>query len=175
MPKLLKRIVDGIYQLNRWIGEMMSWAILGMVVVTFAIVILRYFFNTGWVWMQEIVIYLHAFVFLLACGSTLVQDGHVRVDIFYREASPKTKRRIDLLGALFLLLPTCLLIFYQAFPFVMDSWSVLEGSKDGGGLEGVFILKTAILAFCILTFLQALAMAGRFFLGEAMTEGELNG
>ena len=143
-------------RINRFIGRTIPWCTLGMVLVTFAIVVLRYAFERGWVWMQEIVIYLHAFTFLLAAGYALARDEHVRVDIFYRPASPQRKAWVNLLGSVFLLIPMCAVLFYQSYPYVIASWSVLEGSKDGGGLEAVFLLKTAIPLFCLLLFAQAL-------------------
>ena len=144
-------------RLNRLIGRTIPWCTLGMVLVTFTIVILRYAFERGWVWMQEIVLYLHAFTFLLAAGYALARDEHVRVDIFYRPASERRKAWINLLGSALLLIPTCAVLFYQSLPYVIASWSVLEGSKDGGGLEAVYLLKTAIPLFCLLLFAQAIA------------------
>lgn len=144
-------------RMNRLIGRTIPWCTLGMVLVTFLIVVLRYVFERGWVWMQEIVIYLHAFTFLLAAGYALSRDAHVRVDIFYRPASSRRKAWINLLGCAFLLVPMCAVLFYQSLPYVFASWSVLEGSKDGGGLEAVFLLKTAIPLFCLLLFAQAVA------------------
>ena len=132
-----------------------------MVLITFLVVIFRYVFNIGWVWMQEIVLYMHAFVFLVGAGYTLFKDAHVRVDIFYRRLSDRKKAWVNLLGSIFLLFPTCGLIFYQACPFVLDSWKVLEGSKDGGGLEGVYLLKTTILIYCALLLLQGVSICGR--------------
>ena len=123
-----------------------------MVLVTFVIVVLRYAFERGWVWMQEIVIYLHAFTFLLAAEYALARDEHVRVDILYRPASPRRKAWINLLGSLFLLMPMCAVLSYHSYPYVIASWSVLEGSKDGGGLEAVFSSKRPyrFSAFCSL-------------------------
>ncbi|MGB0604540.1 MAG: TRAP transporter small permease subunit [Candidatus Latescibacterota bacterium] len=144
-------------RINRFIGRTIPWCTLGMVLVTFVIVVLRYAFERGWVWMQEIVVYLHAFTFLLAAGYALARDEHVRVDILYRPASPRRKAWINLLGSLFLLMPMCAVLSYHSYPYVIASWSVLEGSKDGGGLEAVFLLKTAIPLFCLLLFAQALA------------------
>ena len=143
--------------LNRLVDRSVPWLTLGMVLVTFVVVVLRYLFGRGWVWMQEIVIYLHAFTFLLAAGYALARDEHVRVDILYRPASPRRKAWINLLGSLFLLMPMCAVLSYHSYPYVIASWSVLEGSKDGGGLEAVFLLKTAIPLFCLLLFAQALA------------------
>lgn len=132
-----------------------------MVLVTFTIVVLRYVFESGWVWMQEVVLYMHAFVFLIGSAYALGRDAHVRVDILYRPLSERGKAVVNGIGSLVILIPICLVIFYQAYPYVLDSWRVLEGSKDGGGLEAVFLLKTGILLFCVLLLLQALAILRR--------------
>lgn len=134
-----------------------------MVVVTFVIVCLRYLFNLGWVWLQELVLYCHAAVFLLSCASVLRKQGHVRVDVFYRGFSQIQKHRLDTLGALLLVAPTSLVILFTSLPYVSDSWRVLEGSKDGGGLEAVFLLKSLIPLFALLLLLQALSLAWEDF------------
>lgn len=162
---MLRRFVDWVDGLNDWVGRTVSWLGLGMVGITFLIVVLRYCFSLGWVWMQELVLFLHAIIFLAASGWALKRDAHVRVDIFYRGASERYRHWVNLLGSLFLLLPTCALIWYQAWPFVWDSWEVLEGSKDGGGLEAVYFIKTFILVFALLLFLQGVALMGRSWLG----------
>ncbi|MEE3235499.1 MAG: TRAP transporter small permease subunit [Candidatus Latescibacterota bacterium] len=130
-----------------------------MVIISFVIVVLRYLFERGWVWMQELVVYLHAFSFLLAAGHTLAHDEHVRVDIFYRNSNIRSKALVDLIGSVFLLLPVCIVLAYLSVPYVIASWNVWEGSKDGGGLEAVFLLKTAIPLFCFFLGLQGISLA----------------
>ena len=144
--------------LNRLVGLTVPWLTLGMVGATFAIVVLRYVFGRSWVWPQELVTFLHALTFLLAAGWALARDAHVRVDLFYRRQSPRRRALTDLAGALFLLGPAAGVILYQSVPFVVDAWAVFEGSKDPGGLEAVFLLKSAIPLFCILLLLQALVL-----------------
>ena len=145
-------------RLNRLVDRTVPWLTLGMVLVTFVVVVLRYLFGRGWVWMQEIALYMHAITFLLAAGYTLSRDAHVRVDILYRPLSERGKALVTLLGSLLLLVPCCLVLGYQSLPFVADRWAVLEGSKDGGGLEAVYLLKTAIPLCCLLLLLQAAAI-----------------
>ena len=88
----------------------------------------------------------------------MAQDEHVRVDIFYRNSNIRNKAIVDLLGSIFLLLPVCVILAYLSIPYVVASWKVLEGSKDGGGLEAVFLLKTAIPLFCIFLGAQAISL-----------------
>ena len=148
-------------RLNQVVEKTIPWLTLLMVLLTFLIVVLRYAFEHNWIWMQESVTYLHAFVFLFASAYALWRNAHVRVDIFYRPMSEKKKGLVNLLGCLFLLIPFCCVVFYQALPYVLDSWHVLEGSKDPGGLNAIFILKSAIPIFALLLFLQALSIVHR--------------
>ena len=69
-----------------------------MVLVTFVVVVMRYVFDAGLIWLQESVVWMHAFVFMMGAAYTLQQENHVRVDIFYQEMSASRKAWIDLLG-----------------------------------------------------------------------------
>jgi len=126
-----------------------------MVLLIFVIVVLRYGFNLGWIWLQESVTYLHVSVFTIVTAWALQQDGHVRVDIFYAEMSVKKRALVDLLGTLFFLVPFCLFILIVAWPYVTSSWKLLEGSREAGGLPLVFLLKTLILIMPALLLGQA--------------------
>ena len=79
----IDRITEGF-------GVVIRWLTLFMVLLTFAIVVLRYGFNIGWIAMQESVLYLHGLVFMLGAAYTLKADGHVRVDIFYQKLQCQT-------------------------------------------------------------------------------------
>lgn len=148
------RFLEGI---NEWIGRLVSWLTLAMVVTTFAVVVLRYAFDLGWIAMQESVIYLHAMVFLLGAAYTLKHEGHVRVDIFFRKLPAIAQAWVDLLGTLFLLLPVCGFIAWISWDYVVQSWALKEGSREAGGLPWVYWLKTLIPAVAVLLILQGLA------------------
>lgn len=135
-----------------------------MVLVTFAVVILRYVFSFGWVWLQESYVWMHGVVFMVGAGYTLLHNGHVRVDIFYRPASLRYKATIDILGSLLLLLPMVTLVFLVGFGYVASSWSMLEESREAGGLPGLFLLKAMILVFSVLMAMQGLSLAVRSLL-----------
>lgn len=148
-----------------------------MVLVAFVVVVLRYVFAIGWVWLQESYVWMHGIVFMVGAGYTLLHNGHVRVDIFYRPASLRYKALVDILGSLFLLAPMLVFVVVVAYGYVMGSWAILEESREAGGLPGLFLLKTVILAFCVLTFLQGLSLAARSLLilrghAESLAEAE---
>ncbi len=92
------------------LGRSVSWLTLAMVLLTFAIVILRYGLNEGWIWLQESVTYLHAVVFMIAAAWAFQTNDHVRVDIYYRDRSDRDKAWVNLVGTLILLLPFCIFL-----------------------------------------------------------------
>jgi len=132
-----------------------------MVLTAFTVVILRYVFSVGWVGLQESYVWMHGVVFMVGAGYTLLHNGHVRVDIFFRPASIRYKALIDILGVCLLLMPMVVLVFLVGFDYVKSSWSMLESSREAGGLPGLYLLKTVILVFCVLTALQGLSLAAR--------------
>jgi TRAP-type mannitol/chloroaromatic compound transport system permease small subunit len=150
-----------IDRLNDWTGRLVAWLTLGMVLVTFTVVVLRYLFDTGSIALQESITYMHALVFMLGASYTLRHDGHVRVDIFYRRFSPIGRAWADLLGVLFLLVPVTLFIGWISWDYVATAWQLREGSREAGGLPGVYLLKAVIPLMALLLLLQGLAMGLR--------------
>ncbi|WP_445158740.1 TRAP transporter small permease subunit [Halomonas sp. E14] len=142
------------------VGRSIAWLVVIMMVVQFAIVVMRYVFSIHSIVMQESVMYMHAMVFMLGAAWTLRHDGHVRVDIFYRRLSAKGRAWVDLLGTLFLLFPVVLFIAWSSYGYVRSSWAILERSPDGG-IPGVYLLKTLILVMMALLLLQGVAQVIR--------------
>jgi TRAP-type mannitol/chloroaromatic compound transport system permease small subunit len=150
-----------IDRLNAAIGRTVAWLCLLVVLVQFAVVVLRYVFGIGSIWLTETIIYGHATLFMLASAWTLREGGHVRVDVFYADAGPRRRALVDLCGALLLLLPFMLLLLYFSLPYVARSWSILETSRETSGLPAVYLLKTLIPLFAVLMALQGIAQAVR--------------
>ncbi|MBF0284760.1 MAG: TRAP transporter small permease subunit [Magnetococcales bacterium] len=153
----LMGLAKWIDRCNTWIGHGVAWLTLAMVLSTFAVVVLRYLFHTGWIALQEVGVYLHALVFMLAAAYTLRFDGHVRVDVLSQRLSPRAKAWIELLGVALLLWPTCIFLFWISWEYVAASWAVREGSREAGGLNGVWLLKGVMLALPVQLGLQGLA------------------
>jgi TRAP-type mannitol/chloroaromatic compound transport system permease small subunit len=154
-------VADRIDRLTSALGRAAAWLALVVVLLQFALVVARYLFGLGSVWLTETVIYAHAALFMLAAAWTLQVGGHVRVDIFYADASAHTKALIDLVGALFLLLPFMVVLIWLSMPYAARSWSILEHSQEASGLPVVFVLKTLIPLFALLMALQGIGQAIR--------------
>ncbi len=164
MHSFLIRLTRALNALSEWTGRIIAWLALAMVLLVFGIVVLRYGFETGSIAAQEAALFMHAVLFLLGAAYTLKHDGHVRVDIFYRDFPVRRQAWVDLLGTLFLLMPVCLFIAWSSWEYVADAWALREGSREAGGLPGVYLLKTAIPVMAVLMLLQGLAQLLRALL-----------
>jgi TRAP-type mannitol/chloroaromatic compound transport system permease small subunit len=137
------------------LGRAVSWLTLLMTLLAFGVVVLRYGFNLGWIWLQESVTYLHALVFMVAAAWALQTDDHVRVDIFYRDRSERYRSWVNLAGTVLFLAPFCLFLIVVAWDYVAASWATREASREAGGLPLVWLLKSLILVMPLLLLLQS--------------------
>ncbi|HMB72548.1 MAG TPA: TRAP transporter small permease subunit, partial [Gammaproteobacteria bacterium] len=142
----LSLLAGWIHRFSELTGALIAWLTLPMVLATFAIALLRYAFAQNWIWMQELVVWMHAVVFMLAAAYTLNADEHVRVDIFYRQFSRRRKAWVDLVGTLVFLLPVSIMLIVTSSDYVVTSWAIGEGSRESGGLPFPFVpaLKSVI-------------------------------
>lgn len=144
-----------LLQLSSWIDRIsrgLGWVAIGLTLVMTAVgaynAITRYLgqyigSNLSSNRYIEVQWYLFSLVFLLGAAYVLQKDAHVRVDIIYSRLSQKQKAWIDLLGALLMLIPFCLITIFYSIPAVKNSWSVWEQSSDPSGLPR-YPLKTMI-------------------------------
>lgn len=157
-------VIRAIDRVNEVVGRGVAWLTFGTVAVCFLVVVLRYVFSIGFVWMQELYAWQHAIVFMIGAGYTLLHSSHVRVDIFYARMSPRHRAVADLIGTFVFLMPWLGVVLYYGMPFLTLSWRLLEPSAQSNGLPGYFLLKSVIPLFCVLVGLQGLALAGRSLL-----------
>ncbi len=128
-----------------------------MMLVTCAVVILRYGLDIGSIAAQEVITYFHAALFMTGASYTLLHDGHVRVDIFYSKLNPTGKAWVNAVGSILFLLPFCIFIAGISYQFVLGSWAVREISSEPGGIPAVFVLKSLIFVMAASLILQAFA------------------
>ena len=154
-------IADRIDRLTILIGRAAAWLCLFIVFAQFTVVLMRYGLGAGAAKLTESILYAHAALFMLAAAWTLRDGRHVRVDIFYADASPRRKALVDLFGSLLLLMPFALSLLVLSLPYVARSWAILERSRETSGLPFVYLLKTLIPVFALLLLLQGAAQAIR--------------
>ena len=150
----LSRFID---RCNLRLGRAVAWLTLLMALATAAIVGLRYILGQNTILLQEGVGALHGLVLMLGIAYTLLEKGHVRVDILHNRLDERRRRMVDGFGHVVLLLPVAALIFLTSLPYVAQSWRVAEGSAEVGGLPGVYLLKALIPVMAVLLFAQGVS------------------
>ena len=147
---LIDKIIDNI-------TNILTYLLVSMIILVFITVIIRYMLNISYVALQELVMYFHALIFMFGVSYALKEKSHVKIDIIYNSLSKKNQYFISMLGTIIFIIPTSLFIVYSSMDMVTQSWSLLEGSSEAGGLDLVFILKSVIPITGFLIFLQALS------------------
>ena len=152
-PNILDRI-------SSTTGKLISWLTLLMVIVMSVIVAMRYVFDAGLIWLQESVIWMHAAVFMIGAAYTLLHEDHVRVDIFYRKMSDRSRAIVDVSGVIVFLLPLCVFLAFKAYDFAAASWSLHESSREPGGLPYPLIpaLKSIVIVMPVAVALQGISL-----------------
>lgn len=143
--------------LNLRFGEICCWLIVFLMMGVFLSVIMRYLFSLDVIWLQELMIYIHALFFISVAGYTLQFNGHVRVDIFYQRFSQRIQSLIDILGTCLLLIPVYLLLLNDAWFYFYDSFIIFEGSGMTGGLPTLYIFKSFLLILPIVLIVQGVS------------------
>lgn len=153
MKSTLLNLSTKIDAFTEYTGKYTSWLVISLVLLVGYDVSMRYLFRSGSIGLQELEWHLFSIIFLIGAAYTLKHDEHVRLDILYRShfLNDRLRAWIDVFGALFILLPFCLLIIYSAWPFVSQAYIHNEASPDPGGLPARWLIKTMIPAgFCLL-------------------------
>lgn len=158
---MLERFVRGFDAVNRHVGNAVAWLTLGCVLTCFSVVVMRYVFNVGYTWMQELYVWQHAIVFMVGAGYTALIRGHVSVDVLYVKMSARRKAWVDIFGTIVFLLPWLAALAYTSAPLILSSWAIGEISAQPGGMPAVYLLKSVIWVFCFVLALQALALIAR--------------
>ena len=148
---MIERVIDAV-------GRGAAWLNLGMVALTCVVVALRYVFDTGAIFLQESVVYLHGAALLAGLSYALKHDAHVRVDVLYSRLTPRARSRVNMVGHALFLAPLAVAIIVLSWGYAADSWAVLEGSQEEGGVPAVFLLKTLLPLAALLLLLQVVAL-----------------
>ena len=151
-------IIQRISILSERLIKNFFYIMFGMVIIN---ILLRYIFNINFIFLQELVMYLHAFIFLFGVSICLRDDSHVRIDVVTSKLRKKNKIIIDLIGYIILVIPFCFFVIYESTTMISQSWSMLEGSSEPGGLPIVYILKSSIYIFSLLLLIQTIGKISR--------------
>ena len=147
------RFIDIVNNLTETITIRFFYIMFVTVVVN---IILRYLFNINYIFLQELVMYMHAFIFLFGISLCLKDDSHVRIDIFSSKLNQSYRNFIEKICSIIFIIPFCIFVIYESTSMISRSWFMLESSSEPGGLPIVFVLKSSIYIFSFLILLQTI-------------------
>lgn len=204
--RFLWGVTRGLEGFANVIGRFFAWAGLIMVLQQIIIVFIqRVFtrpdisigfgiplsFDISW-WAEELKLY-NAIIVCLCCAYTFVQGGHVRVDLFYAGVKFRTKKIIDMIGAVIFMMPMAVLTWMYGWFFlwrhlivpkpsasaeldrlILQSralrWNVETIGFSPNGFTAYFLFKVLLIIFAGMVFLHAWAVLYRSWL--EFREGE---
>ena len=151
---MINRILNALDTVIEVSGKVSSYLIILLIALVSISVFLRYLFSVGFVWLQDLYIWIHALFILLGIGYTFKKDEHVRIDILYRLLSKKMKKNINVIGYLFFCIPFTYCLTSSSFEYFLRSYLLSENSKETGGLPNIYILKFFIFFLGLIFILE---------------------
>jgi len=130
----LLAISTAIDRLNEKVGNICNVLVLAACLVSAANAMIRYAFSyssNSWLEAQW---YMFAIVVMFGSSYTFKRNEHVRVEIIYLMLSERGQLWLDLIGTLFFLIPSCLLLSYLSWAMFYNSYLIGEMSNNAGGL-----------------------------------------
>ena len=158
-----EKLAGGIDAFVDAVGRITAWSSFALALVMGGNVLLRYGFNTGSVWSQELEWHLMSPICLFGMSYALRHGEHVRVDVLFSSFSQRTKYLVEFISAL-LAMAFSLIVIKLSWAYVMQSWNIGEGTANPGGISGRYALKALIPIGFALLFAQSLAQAIQYFL-----------
>ena len=160
----MKRAFNFLELLIKWVGYLAALALAALILLVVYDALMRYLFQSGSIALQELEWHLFDVVIMLGIAYTLQRASHVRVDIFYDQYSDKMRHIVNIIGAIFFILPFSLMIIYVGFDFVLLSFEQLEASSDPGGLPYRYIVKSLLPIAFVLLIVQTLSEVYKEFI-----------
>jgi TRAP-type mannitol/chloroaromatic compound transport system permease small subunit len=157
-----ERLADGIDTFIDAVGRVTAWSSFALAAVMGGNVLLRYAFHTGTVWSQELEWHLMAPICLFGMSYALRHGEHVRVDVMFAGFTQRNKNFVEFVSSL-ILMAISVTIIWLSINYVMQSWSIGEGSANPGGIPARYVLKSLIPIGFALMFVQAFGHAIRFY------------
>ena len=122
------------------------------------IVITRFIFSYEQAFMGDLVRFWYAALFLFASAYTLVNDGHVRVDVIYAGFSDRLKSLVNVYGSLILGLPLCWVIltrglWSESSPFNLALLN-FEVTQQGFGMYVKYLMSGFLVVFAVSMLFQ---------------------
>ena len=154
-------LARGIDRLSKWVGKASAWLIPLLIAELVYDTVARYLFNAPTAWSYDISYMLYGTAFMGAAAYTLLVDEHVRIELIYEKASPKSRALIDAIGYVVFYFPSMGALFYFGADFTLKSWRMLETSGESMWSPPIYPFKTIIPLAALILILQGIVQFSR--------------
>lgn len=154
MPIMALGIVVAMF--TRTLG--FHWLALLIVAAELSIVLARFIFSYEQAFISDLVRFWYGALFLFASAYTLLEEGHVRVDVFYASFNDKTKGLVNVVGSLFMGIVLCwtiLLVGMQGKASIINAPIFnFETTQSGYGMYVKYMMAGFLAVFAISMMIQ---------------------
>lgn len=144
-------MIKSFYNYSLYIAMM---ALLLLAIGQIVIVIMRFVFSIGLIWLQDTLFFGFTIAILWAVCYFYHDHYQLRIDIFYQKFSQSIQQYIDIFVQLLVIMPFCLLLLWACYDFALQSIIIGEASSVYGGLSFIYILKLLLFIFPLQLFLS---------------------
>lgn len=157
VPLLILGLLVGTF--TRTLG--FPWLALLVVVAELAIVFTRFVFSYEQAFMGDLVRFWYAALFLFSSAYTLLEEGHVRVDVLYANMRETTRGAVNAIGSVLLGMTFCWTILLVGFAnksaVIASPLFNFEISQSGFGMYVKYLMAGFLAFFAITMLLQFVA------------------
>ncbi len=164
MERML-RVSDAVDGVLYRVAMVVGWLFVACtIVIAFDVLSRKFGFQMpgmGSTRLQELEWHMHTALFSFWLGIAYVKNAHVRIDIAFINAKPRTQVWAELLGCLIFAIPYCLFAIYFSLDFTWIAWVDGEGSASSNGLPFRWIPKGFISLGLIMLFAAVISVLMR--------------
>jgi TRAP-type mannitol/chloroaromatic compound transport system permease small subunit len=128
-----------------------TWLALLIVAAELLIVLTRFVFSYEQAFMGDLVRFWYAALFLFASAYTLIEEGHVRVDVLYAGMTKRARGRVNTIGTIFFGMSLCWVILVLGMggksTIITGAVSNFEVSQSGFGMYVKYLMAAFLGVF----------------------------
>ncbi len=157
MPRWMARTITVIDTFSLWVGRVVCWLTMPMILAIVYEVIARYAFTAPTMWAYDVSRFLYGALFMLGAGYALSKGVHIRADFLYRNWSERTQGIVDASLYLVLYFPGLLVFLWSSSDFAYAAWVRGERGMDTAWMPHMGPIKTALPVGIALLLIQGVS------------------
>ena len=157
MPKWMSSLITNIDKSSKWIGNVVCWITMPLMLAMVYEVIARKLFVAPTMWAYDMSRFLYGALFMLGAGYALSKGVHIRADFLYRNFKVKTQGFIDFVLYILFYFPGLLVFLYMTNTFVYESIIRAERGMDTAWMPYMWPIKACLWFGIVFLIIQGIS------------------